>query len=74
MNLKKKLILVGAVLLLLNLGGCSTWRKLNNTEKGGAIGGGTGALIGAAVGGPVGVVVGGAAGAFGGSIIGGEAR
>ena len=69
--------LPGAVLLLVLLGtlsGCSTWRKLNNTEKGGSIGAGSGALVGAAVGGPVGMLVGGAAGAFGGIVIGGEVR
>jgi outer membrane lipoprotein SlyB len=53
---------------------CSTWRKLNNTEKGGTIGGGSGILIGAAVGGPIGAVIGGAAGAFGGAVVGSEAK
>ena len=61
-------------LLLVLMSGCSTWRKLNNTEKGGAVGGGSGILIGAAVGGPIGAVVGGAAGAFGGSVVGSEAH
>ena len=68
----KNLLLSLIVLCLLN--GCTTWRKLNNMEKGGVIGAGTGALIGASVGGAVGVVVGGAAGAFGGAVIGNEAR
>lgn len=63
-----------AFLFIAALSGCATWRKLNHTEKGGTLGGGSGALVGAAVAGPVGVVVGGAAGAFAGAVIGSEAR
>ena len=66
--------MISLSLILMALSGCSTWRKLNNTEKGGTIGGGAGILVGAAVGGPVGAVVGGAAGAFGGIVIGSESR
>lgn len=52
---------------------CSTWRKLNDTERGAVIGGGSGALIGNAVtGGVGGTVIGGAAGAAGGALIGNE--
>lgn len=60
--------------ILVSLSSCATWRKLDNTEKGGVIGGGSGILVGAAVGGPVGAIVGGAAGAFGGVVIGHEAK
>lgn len=63
-----------AVVIFVTFNGCTTWRKLNNTEKGGTIGGGSGILVGAAVGGPIGAVVGGAAGAFGGAVIGSESR
>ena len=52
--------------------GCSTWDKLNDTERGAVIGGGTGALVGGAVQGGAGAVVGGAAGALGGGLIGHE--
>ncbi len=51
---------------------CSTWRKLNDTERGAVIGGGTGALVGNAVGGGGGTLVGGAVGAVGGGLIGHE--
>lgn len=53
------------------LSGCSTWNKLDKTEKGAIIGGGSGALIGgAATGGSGGALIGGAAGAVGGGVIG----
>lgn len=74
MNKKITLKIFSLILLISLSSGCATWRKLNNTEKGGAIGGGTGLVIGAAVGGPVGCVIGGAAGAFCGAVIGGESR
>lgn len=51
---------------------CSTWRKLNNTEKGAIIGGGSGAVVGGAVGGNTGALIGGAGGAVGGGLIGHE--
>lgn len=60
-------------LLLVPLEGCSTWHKLNNTEKGAVIGGGTGVAVGNAISpGLGGTVVGGAAGALGGGVIGHE--
>ena len=52
--------------------GCSTWNKLDKTEKGAVIGGGAGATIGGASAGGVGAVVGGAAGALAGGVIGHE--
>lgn len=53
--------------------GCSTWHKLNDTERGAVIGGGSGALIGDVVApGVGGTVVGGAVGAVGGGLIGHE--
>jgi uncharacterized protein YceK len=53
------------------LSGCSTWDKLDKTEKGALIGGGSGALIGgAATRGTGGALIGGAAGAIGGGVIG----
>ena len=67
-------IIISLSLLIGSLSGCSTWRKLDNTEKGGVVGGGTGVLIGAAVGGAVGAVVGCAAGAFCGIVAGHEGR
>ncbi len=58
---------------LLPLSGCSTWQKLDNTERGAIIGGGTGAAVGSAVGDGAGAtVVGGALGAVGGGLIGHE--
>ena len=59
--------------LLLTMSGCSTWRKLDNTEKGAVIGTGTGAAVGSAVApGAAGTVVGGAIGGVGGGLIGHE--
>jgi len=56
-----------------NLSSCSTWRKLNGTEQGAVIGGGTGAVLGNVVApGVGGTVVGGALGAVGGGAIGHE--
>jgi hypothetical protein len=53
------------------LSGCATWDKLDSTEKGALIGGGSGALIGSAVSpGVGGALIGGAAGAVGGGVIG----
>lgn len=68
---KKKLILVSS--LLVSTFGCSTWNKFNDSEKGGVIGGGTGAVVGNAVApGLGGTIVGGAVGAAGGALIGNE--
>jgi len=65
-------ILLGA-LALSCITGCSTWHKLNDTERGAVIGGGTGALVGgAAADGAGGALVGGAVGAVGGGLIGHE--
>ena len=65
----KQLIVIG--LVIGSLCGCSTWNKLDNTEKGAVIGGGSGALIGgAATRGAGGALIGGAAGAIGGGVIG----
>lgn len=65
--------LIVACAVSISCTGCSTWRKLNDTERGAVIGGGSGALIGNAVtGGVGGTVIGGAAGAAGGALIGNE--
>ena len=66
----KQLILSLGILTFSALPGCSTWDKLDRTEKGAVIGGGSGAVLGSAVGGTTGTVVGGAAGAVGGGLIG----
>ena len=67
----KTLRLIGLSLLIGCLSGCSTWNKLDKTEKGAIIGGGSGALIGGAVTrGAGGALIGGAAGAVGGGVIG----
>ena len=59
------------ILVLAVVAGCSTWHKLDRTEKGAVIGGGSGALIGNAVEpGIGGTVIGGAAGAGVGALIG----
>lgn len=55
------------------LSGCSTWDKLNQTEKGAVIGTGAGAAVGGAVGGTKGAIIGGAGGGVTGGIIGHEA-
>jgi uncharacterized protein YcfJ len=68
MNLKK---LVSCVAIVLLLSSCATWRKLNRTEKGAVIGGGTGAVVGNVIApGVGGTLVGGAVGAVGGGAIG----
>lgn len=62
-----------ALCLVTTCSACSTWRKLNNTEKGAVIGTGTGAAVGSTVApGPGGAVVGGAIGGVGGGLIGHE--
>lgn len=69
----KRIMFFTFLLIILLCSGCSTWRKLNNTEKGAIIGGGTGAAVGSALtGGAGGTVLGGAAGAVGGGLIGNE--
>lgn len=64
--------LIVSVLLCGTTSGCSTWGKLNGTEKGAVIGGGGGALIGSSVGGTGGALLGGAGGAVAGGLIGHE--
>jgi len=72
MKVNKSLTLI-SILILGVLPGCSTWRKLDNTEKGAVIGGGTGAVVGNVISpGVGGTVLGGAAGAVGGGLIGRE--
>ena len=67
----KTLQIITIGLMLGCLSGCSTWNKLDKTEKGAIIGGGSGALIGgAATRGAGGALIGGAAGAIGGGVIG----
>ncbi len=69
--MKQGIKLMGLAILCLTLSGCPTWRKLNDTEKGAVIGGGTGAAVGSMVSpGLGGTVVGGAVGAVGGGLIG----
>jgi hypothetical protein len=71
--MKQKQQQIVLIVLLATLSGCSTWRKLNGTEKGAVIGGGSGAVIGDIVApGVGGAVVGGALGAVGGGLIGHE--
>ena len=65
--------LAACAICVMMLSGCSTWRKLNGTEKGAVIGGGAGAIVGDIVApGVGGTVVGGALGAVGGGLIGHE--
>lgn len=52
------------------LSSCSTWDKLDNTEKGAVIGVGSGAAIGGASGSAGGALLGGAAGGLAGGVIG----
>ena len=65
---------ITVLVLTIGLSGCSTWRKLDNTEKGAVIGTGSGAAVGAAVtgGSAAGALIGGAAGGLGGGVIGHE--
>ncbi len=61
-----------AVILTCILAGCSTWDKLDRTERGAIIGGGTGLAVGSAVGGTPGALIGGIGGGLGGGLIGNE--
>jgi uncharacterized protein YcfJ len=74
MDLKMNIKASAAILVLLcGASGCSTWHKLNDTERGAVIGGGTGAAVGGAVSDSAGgALVGGAVGALGGGLIGHE--
>lgn len=67
-TLLKPIVLVSA----LALGACSTWDKLDNKEKGAAIGVGSGAVVGGAVGGGTGALIGGAGGGLAGGLLGNE--
>jgi hypothetical protein len=68
-----RIIIPVYVALILACGGCSTWSKFDDTEKGAVIGGGTGAVLGNLVApGVGGTVIGGALGAVGGGVIGHE--
>ena len=59
--------------MLLSIASCSTWRRLDNSERGAVIGGGSGAVVGNAISpGVGGTIIGGAAGAVGGAVIGNE--
>lgn len=68
-------VLGAAAFIVVAASGCSTWHKLNDTEKGAVIGGGSGAIIGNTVSpGVGGTVVGGAVGAATGGVIGHEVQ
>lgn len=70
--MKCKIVFVAIAIAALT-SGCRTWDKLDSTEKGAVIGGGTGAIVGSSVGeGAGGTIIGGAAGALGGGLIGRE--
>jgi len=53
-----------AIALASLLAGCSTWDRMDRSEKGMAIGGASGAAVGAVVAGPVGAIVGAGAGGY----------
>ena len=72
MKTKFEMLAFLAAIVLMS-SGCSTWNKLNKTEQGAVIGGGTGVAVGNLVApGVGGTVVGGAVGAVGGGLIGHE--
>jgi uncharacterized protein YcfJ len=52
--------------------GCSTWDKLDRTERGAVIGTGAGAVTGGSTGSATGAIIGGAAGGVAGGVIGHE--
>lgn len=59
--------------VILVASGCSTWRKLDNTERGAVIGTGAGAAVGTVISPTAGgALLGGAAGGLGGGLIGNE--
>ncbi len=60
------------ILLACCVSSCSTWDKLNKTEKGAVIGTGSGAALGSAVGGTEGAIIGGVGGGVAGGLIGNE--
>lgn len=69
-NHRKGLILVVAVLATCGLSACSTWNKLDRTERGAVLGTGGGAALGAVVAGPKGALLGGVGGGIAGGVIG----
>ena len=70
--MKNKIRIFFALLLCLSINACSTWDKLDKTERGAVIGTGSGAVLGGAVGGGTGALIGGAAGGVTGGVIGHE--
>lgn len=62
--------LITLTLIMLLASSCSTWNKLDKTEKGAVIGGGSGAVLGGATAGTTGSLIGGAVGATAGGVIG----
>ena len=70
--MKFKIKIVAPLLICLFLSACSTWDKLDKTERGAVIGTSSGAILGGAVGGGTGAVIGGAAGGVTGGVIGHE--
>lgn len=60
------------MILAISISGCSTWEKLDKTERGAVIGTGTGAALGGAAHGTGGALLGGAAGGVTGGLIGHE--
>ncbi len=69
-NHRHAIALLTVFLAACSLSGCSTWDKLDRTERGAVIGTGGGAAVGAAVGGTKGAVIGGVLGGVGGGVIG----
>ncbi|MCE9615844.1 MAG: glycine zipper 2TM domain-containing protein [Lentisphaerae bacterium] len=67
---RKAVLFAAAIVTICSLSACSTWNKLNHTEKGAVIGTGSGAVVGGAIGGTKGAVLGGAAGGVAGGVIG----
>jgi len=66
-------LFVSSAAIVMMLSGCSTWHKLDRTEKGAVIGGGAGVAVGNIVApGVGGTLIGGALGAAGGGLIGHE--
>lgn len=73
MKLSHKIIITSLFISAVSLTtGCSTWDKLDNTERGAVIGTGSGAVLGGSTGSATGAVLGGAAGGIAGGLIGHE--
>ncbi len=69
-KLCKDAFIVATMLAICGLPACSTWDKLDRTERGAVIGTGSGAAIGGVVGGTKGAVIGGIGGGVAGGVIG----